>query len=169
MMTLLKPELVNWKECFVHPSEFVRIDQLVRLKQEELNLHFPRSHEGQDSLQKEVEQHKKLLYNIRNFIFMFSSELFGYEITTVVEKRKMINSYVDRPNNVGSIKFCFNNVSYHDFWIFVAARSDRQNSEIFFKYLIEAFMKNTYFRSPTFSLTNQLVEVICKTIDFRVI
>ena len=150
-MILLNSTLVNWKNCFSHPAEFVKLDQLVKMKQQVLDKYIGgRYNQWEELICQEIESHKKMLYNLRNIIYIVGTEYFGFEILSEQDRNELIYSYIPDPDlkekksNENPILRDFH---CRQFWTFLAVRADKLSSEKFFSKVLNAFIQDSFLKN----------------------
>lgn len=90
---MLTVDSINWRYLLSHPSEFVRIDEQLRLLETEIS-EF-RNVDGHMLLkwsfaaQQENESHFRLIKNFRCAINLFGSKIFNAKITSDEEQHKL--------------------------------------------------------------------------------
>lgn len=139
----LSLNIFNWDDVCTHISEFVRIDEHLRLKQLALESISPELLHWTFLAGLEVSEHKRILNNMRCFLIHHAREIWGEDATmfsqTEYEKIKCHreNSYTlyrDAPE--------FNAVSNGgQFWFLMQAIDDKEGTIEVFKFLVDKFYK----------------------------
>ena len=135
---------VNWCQIIAHPSEFVRIDEQLRLKYLELS-NFVTSTNGWTKMAaQEVLMHKRLIANIRAYLHTTGANLFRTKLFSNAEYEKLIRSFAFEEDFLQPRERQPMETLIPDQVNLVLSTSlDRLNSIRFFEKLVETILQQT--------------------------
>ena len=124
-----------------HPSEFVRVDEKLRMKQLELG-DFNEQTPGYNLVAAQTHlEHQRLIYSMRCYLAIAGMNFFNVPIVSAHEFQNLKNSYVDRDNFVTeSDNFIELSNTEDEFWLIMQTTTDKNNSEKFFKKIMSEFL-----------------------------
>jgi hypothetical protein len=130
----LRIDQVNWKNLLRHPSEFVRLDEQLRLKQLEL-ADFNELTPGYNIVAAQTQlEHQRLIYSMRCYITISGFQVFRVPILSPNEYQSLKNSFTDRENLISDIhNFIEVSKNEDEFWLVMQTTNNKHNSEKFFK------------------------------------
>lgn len=133
----LKTDQFNWKQLLNHPSEFIRIDDKLRLKQLELSDFNEKTPGYNISAAQTHLEHQRLIFNMRCYLIIAATNFFSFPIISANDFRELKRSFIDKENFVFE---CGNFVDFSNtddrFWLLMQITSDKNNSEKFFKKML---------------------------------
>lgn len=145
-MIKLSTELFPLESLYEHISEFVRIDEHLRMKYLFLENVTPESTGWTFVAGQEINEHKRIVKNIRCFLHYHAKEFFG-------EDGKMFskNEYENIKNQKDANYRLYENLKGYDlisnedqFWFFIRALNDKESTIDFYKTLLENIFKSTH-------------------------
>ena len=145
-MIKLTTELFPLESLYDHISEFVRIDEHLRMKHLGLETVTPECAGWTFVAGQEVNEHKRIIRNIRCFLHYHAKEYFG-------EDAKMFskNEYENVKNQKDSNYTIYENLpGYHSisddeqFWFFMRALNDKETTMDFYKKLLEHIYQSSH-------------------------
>jgi hypothetical protein len=130
----LRIDQFNWKNLVNHPSEFVRLDERLRLKQLELG-DFNEFISGYNPVAaQEHLEHQRLLFSMRCYLVITGYNLFRLPIISEREQQSLKESFTDRENYIADLKnFIELSDNENEFWLIMQTTSDKSNTQKFFK------------------------------------
>jgi hypothetical protein len=157
---------INWRWLLHHPSEIVRLDEQLRLKElsllefsEDIGVHF-------DHVFKEVKNHLKLIHNFRCYLYIeatkyFQTCMFSNDEFRLLKERQP-SEYCNENKQVN-----FSNLSENQMTLFLKVACDRKNTENIFKKLIFLFLSKIMNQSD-FSEKSAVANVIMSRCCFYI-
>ena len=144
-MNNLLTELFPLDSLYEHISEFVRIDEHLRMKQLFLETITPESFGWTFVAGQEINEHKKLIKNIRCFLHYHAKELFGEDVKMFSKKEyEKIKLQKDVNYNLYETLEGYDLISNENqFWFFIRALNDKENTMNFYQSLLENIFKST--------------------------
>jgi|SanBayMetagenome_1026888.scaffolds.fasta_scaffold26957_1 hypothetical protein len=141
----LRTDQFNWRNLLTHPSEFVRVDEQLRLKQLELN-DFNELTPGYNLVAAQTHlEHQRLLYSMRCYLSISGMNFFNIPIVSANEFQSLKNSFVDRENYLTELNdFIEISKNEDEFWLIMQTSTDKINSEKFFKKIMSEVLSNYY-------------------------
>lgn len=136
-------ETISWNSILSHPSEFVRIDEQLRLLQFEIF-----DYKDQfltDSVLHEIYNHEKLIFAFRDAIRIFGRHIFGANVISDDEVRNSKGFFPPKDETRSSgpnffMDFNSNSMTSEMFRALIGSIVCRRNTEkVFKKFLIEIF------------------------------
>ena len=159
----------NWANILSHPSEFVRIDEVLRQKQIELN-RFTDTIPGWSEVAAQANlDHKRLIYRMRCYLNISGGSWFGSQILSWEEYKnlKASNNWEtgDDYCTCEEDKLAVLTASTADqFWLIMSTAFDKQNTINFYKKMASAILGNHY--TPEERVI--MAEIIYKHCDFMI-
>jgi len=130
---------VNWKNLLTHPSNLVRLDELLKKKQEHLNGlsgDFP----GSTDLFKKINyDHRAMVYNMRNYIQIFSQFHFSHNISSWDEIVEMKKSFQEEERFQYKHSVNVSDLNNSELWCVLNSTMDFESTKIFYKNFLELF------------------------------
>lgn len=126
---------MKWDHLMSHPSEFIRVDEQLRLKQVSL-AKFNEQTDGWTRLAaQENLDHQRMIQNMRCFLHIQGCQLFMTQLFSSAEYNSLKSSFVDRDNFVteNDQAESFNYLSQMEFNLIVSLTADRLQTEKYFK------------------------------------
>ena len=164
----LKIDQFNWKNLLHHPSEFIRIDEMLRLKQTEL-CKFNRATFGWTFVAaQENLEHQRLIYRMRCYLSITGTNMFRAPILSLGEYANLKRSFPETEDFLTSNdkKFALLTGSNSDeFWLVLSTACDRRNTIEFYKKLISEVLADDYNQQDK----QQMIDVTVNHCDFHVI
>jgi|APCry1669192269_1035402.scaffolds.fasta_scaffold64214_1 hypothetical protein len=166
---LLKMNKFNWSNLLSHPSEVVRVDELLRNKQIELDK-FTHDLEGWTEVSaQEVLEHKRLVYRMRCYLHISANNFFNCRImsTESYKNLKESNNFMNVPNFISRPEDSLSILTAttpDQFWLIMSTAFDRQNSLKFYRKIIASILGESYTREEK----EIMIEIIIKNCDFRI-
>jgi hypothetical protein len=137
----LKTDQVNWRLLLTHPSELVRIDEKLRMKQLELRDFDERTPGYNVTAAQTHLEHQRLIFSMRCYCAIVGMNFFHVPILSIPEFHSLKNSFVDRENFTTDSNNYVELSSFEDeFWLILQTTSDKNNSEKFFKKIMSEFL-----------------------------
>lgn len=142
MNNILK-ELFPLDSLYEHISEFVRIDEHLRMKYLFLETVTPESVGWTYVAGQEINEHKKIIKNIRCFLHYHAKELFGEDVQMFSKKEyEKIKSQKDVNYRLYETLTGFDQISNEDqFFFFLRASDDKETTMDFYQSLLENIFK----------------------------
>ena len=141
---------INWRYLLSHPSEFVRIDEQLRLVQMELLCFNEHSNGWTKHAAQEVKHHLNVILRFRTAVSLFGCNIFNAEIVSLDEFVKFGNITLSNEDPLADIfneKHC--NMFAGKFNKLVSIINDREQTEnIFRKFLIFVFDNYISLNNP---------------------
>ena len=132
-------DLVNWRTLLTHPSELVRLDEQLRLKQLEL-AQFTERQEGWTKIAaQENLEHKRMIYSMRCYISITCNNMFHVSMLSDSEYQSLKRSFVETENIVKPTDqeyAILNHLAYKEYFQILYQRSDKYNTERLYRKLI---------------------------------
>lgn len=148
---------VDWKNLSSHPSEFVRIDERLRLK--EVNLMRYGHHSISEIASEEISKHLRMIKNMRNLLFVHARQYFGLELSPIaIEKSEINNLNINEKNETIKVD------NYFIMEFIIRETADRLNTEKFYKKLLSRLM----YYPPACGDMEAILEKIIKHVTFQV-
>ena len=140
-MLKLSTNIFDWDDVFTHISEFVRIDEHLRLKQVSLETISPECHGWTYLAGCEVTEHKRILNNMRCFLLYHAKEIWGYSAAMFSKTEyEKIKNFEDLHYTLYEGMPEFNAISNGDqFWFLMVAIDDKEATNKFFRFMVEKF------------------------------
>jgi len=162
----LRTDQFNWKSLLCHPSEIIRIDEQLRLKQLELG-DFNERTPGYNLITAQTNlEHKRLLYSMRCYLAICGFSFFRMPVFSHEEHQRLRNSFVDRPNfETRQNSFIELTTNEDDFWLIMQTACDKQNSEKFYKKIMGEVL--SYYQFPH-EQKEHMMDVIIQKCRFTV-
>jgi hypothetical protein len=166
---LLRMRQFNWSNILSHPSEFIRIDETLRLKQIELN-QFTDTIPGWTLVAaQENLDHKRLIYRMRVYLHIAGTNLFGHPILSREEFHNLKRSnnfetgieYIKSPEDNLEI---LTSSTPTKFWLIMSTSFDRLNTINFFKKMIFEILGTQYTKAEK----ELMSEIVIKRCDFMI-
>lgn len=136
-------DLINWQNLLTHPSEFIRIDEQLRLKQISL-ANFNDRIEGWNKVAgQENLEHQRMIYSMRCYLSMTGTNLFGVQMLSRGEYQALKRSFVDRENILTETDQDYANLnvmSQNEYWLILNQAMDRCNTERFYRKLLRTII-----------------------------
>ena len=131
-------DLINWEFILSHPSEFVRIDEQLRLLQIQLSAY--KEQFLTESILQEIHEHENILIGFRDAVNIFGCHIFGVEILSDEEAAKK-NHSLNQPQSNGANFFQeYTNMTREMFRKLIDVIEDKRNTEkVFRQFLIVIF------------------------------
>ena len=146
---LLRMRQFNWANILAHPSEFIRIDESLRIKQIELN-QFNDIMPGWTLVAaQENLDHKRLIYRMRCYLHIAGINYFGHSMLSHEEYQNLKTSNSFETGNE-FIRCSSENLAIltrstsTKFWLIMSTSFDRQNTVNFFKRMVFAILGEHY-------------------------
>jgi len=164
---LLRMRQFNWSNILSHPSEFIRIDETLRLKQIELN-QFTDTIPGWTLVAaQENLDHKRLIYRMRCYLHIAGINYFGHSMLSHEEYQNLKESNSFETGNE-FIKCPEDNLAIltrstpTKFWLIMSTSFDRQNTINFFKKMIFEILGEHYTKEEKEIMS----QIVIKKCDF---
>ena len=169
-MVQIKMDLIKWKNLLTHPSEFVRIDEQLRLKQIEL-FAFNDTVDGWTKISaQENLEHQRLLYSMRCYLSITCNSIFSVNMLSKGEFQSLKHSFIDRDNIITAEDQDYatlNALSQNEYWLILTLSSDRYNTERIYRKIIGKIIQS-YEPLLDYHLKENLIETIVKKCFFTV-
>jgi hypothetical protein len=130
---------LNWSYILTHPSEFVRLDEHLRLKQIELDGFHSRMVGWTKISAQENLEHRRMIYSMRCYLSITCTNRFGVSMLSESEYESLKNSFNDRDNFISENEKKYetlNNLSYNEYYLILKMASDRQQTERIYRKLL---------------------------------
>jgi hypothetical protein len=158
---------VNWKNLLNYPSEFIRIDEQLRLKQLELN-GFDENTLGWTKVSGQCNlEHKRLIYSMRCYLHINGCHHFNTPIMSRTEYLELKASFREKDNytnpsenNLAPIT----SVTQDEFLLIVSTSSDKGSTEKFYIRLIETILGKNISQAEK----DNIIPIIMKNCVFTV-
>lgn len=150
-------EQINWRFLLTHPSEFVRLDEQLRLLQ--IHLFDCQKEFLTDSILQEIHEHELTIISFRDAINIFGKKYFQTDILSPGENENQRGYTSEKPKNANFF-LEYENMSQEMFQKLVQCLADKKNTEkIFAQFLIVLFddFINTLNHSPFSDEEKQLI------------
>jgi hypothetical protein len=134
----------NLDNLFEHISEFVRIDEHLRIKMLCLDNITPESPGWTYLAGKEITEHKRIINSVRCFLQYQARENWGQDIHMVSSPEyKRIKTHKDNNYEIYNLP-AYDSISNDDqFWFLMTALNDKEATYAFYKTLIGKVYKTT--------------------------
>lgn len=130
-------EQINWRFLLTHPSEFVRIDEQLRLLQ--IHLSNYQKQFLTDSILQEIYEHELTIIGFRNALNIFGINLFQTDILSDGEICNQRGTSIEKPKSANFF-LEYTNMSQEMFQKLFCCLADKKNTEKIFKqFLIVIF------------------------------
>ena len=167
MMRLLST-VINWDDLFTHISEFVRLDEHLRIKVLSLEDISPESRGWTFQAGVEITDHKRSINNMRCFLHYHAREIWGDNCVMFTkkeyEKIKMLEDnryrlYEEMPE--------FNSVTSNDqFWFLMRAIHDQKSTNELYEFLVELVYKHIDGRFLGGLEKNEITKNVLQKVEF---
>lgn len=129
----LNISMINWENIFQHPSEVVRLDAILKLKQINLAECNCTNAGWSITAANEIAETKRMVNNMRCFIQQQASQIYSPEILGISDSdyHALKTFSAKNINFVGKVK------DTSQLWYLIFANSDKRNTEIFYRHLLE--------------------------------
>jgi hypothetical protein len=158
-------ELVSWKNLLTHPSEFIRIDEQLRIKQIELAT-FNNTIGGWTKIAaQENLEHKRLIYSMRSYIYITCYNRFGVSMLSDGEYQSLKDSFVDRENfmtNSDQDYATLNTYSQNEYYLILHLSSDRWNTERLYRKFLGKIIEDMDPTLEWFAKENMINTIVKK-------
>ena len=135
-MQQLDQTLFNWENLYDHPSEFVRLDEVLREKQLSLT-NIPSTRTGWTTIAgAEIEEHRKILNRMRCYLNYQGCTAFLCKILSDKEIESL-RSFKQTPIDESLFKNKTMIKSDDELWFLMHANTDKKNTIAFYRLLIE--------------------------------
>ena len=132
-MMQLNQKLFAWENLYDHPSEFIRIDEVLRQKQLSLSLIQPTNTGWTSTGGLEILEHIKILNRMRCYLNFQGSATF---LCKMLSEREIENLKKSTPEQ--TIDEDENRIKSDDeLWFLMHAKTDKNNTIAFYRVLIE--------------------------------
>ena len=138
-MNKLTTEVFKFESLYDHISEFVRIDEHLRMKQMHLESITPESRGWTYISGQEINKHKRIVKNIRCFLHYHAREFYGMD-AKILSQNEYLNLKTQKETNYQIYQNLtdFDSICNDDqFWFFMRALSDTDATVEFYKILLE--------------------------------
>lgn len=134
-MMQLNQKLFAWENLYDHPSEFIRIDEVLRQKQLSLSLIQPTNTGWTSTAGLEILEHRKILNRMRCYLNFQGSTAF---LCKMLSEREIENLKKSTPEQTIAIDEDENRIKSDDeLWFLMHANTDKRNTLAFYRVLIE--------------------------------
>lgn len=133
-------ESISWNYILTHPSEFVRIDEQLRLLLTQLSIF--KQEFLTDSILQEVKEHEKIITSFREALNTFGFIIFGGAILSDGEAEANMKKIIENQEQSSNVNFFneFNTLQVEMFRKLFGSILDKMNTEkVFKKFLIIVF------------------------------
>ena len=139
----LSLDIFNWDDVCTHISEFVRIDEHLRLKQMALDTISPELIHWTYLAGLQITEHKRILINMRCFLIYHAREIWGEDATMFSKgEYEKIKAHEDNLYTLYKDAPEFNAVSNGgQFWFLMQAIDDKEGTIELFKRLVDKFYR----------------------------
>ena len=166
---LVKMHQFNWQNLLSHPSEFIRVDEVLRCKQIELEQFTENIQGWTEVAAQEILEHKRLLYRIRCYLHISASSFFNCRIMSMesLENLKQSNNFANIPDFLKSHEDSFSILTSStpdQFWLIMSTAFDRQNTLKFYKKTISSILGDRYSCDEK----EIMIDIIIKHCDFKI-
>ena len=130
---------LNWDHMLTHPSELVRLDEHLRLKQIELDAFHSRLEGWTKIAAQEKLEHQRLLYSMRSYLSITCTNRFDMPMLSQTEYESLKNSFTDRENYLSADDQQYqklDHTTYQEYYLILRMRSDRKNTERIYRKLL---------------------------------
>jgi hypothetical protein len=130
---------LNWNYILTHPSEFVRLDEHLRLKQIELDEFHSRIEGWTRIAAQEHLDHQRMIYSMRCYLSITCTNRFGMLMLSQREFESLKNSFFDRDNYLSADDKQYetlNHLTYNEYYLILRMASDRKNTERIYRKLL---------------------------------
>ena len=161
----MRLDLVNWKNLLTHPSEFVRIDEQLRIKQIELATFDEKIVGWTKIAAQENLEHKRLIYSMRSYISITCYNRFGVSMLSDGEYQALKNSFVDRENimtNNDQEYETLHTYSQNEYWLILHLSSDRWATERLYKKFLGKIIEDMDPTVEWFARENMINTIVKK-------
>lgn len=136
----LKTDQISWKNIFDYPSEFVRIDEHLRMKQLQLDT-FDESTFGWSKMSgQEVLEHKRLVYSMRCYVQIQGCYIFQTALISKKDFECLKESFREREDYIKTEDSDFltlTQLENEKLNVLLSTAADRIASENFFRKFID--------------------------------
>jgi hypothetical protein len=157
---------INWGWLLQHPSEIVRLDEQLRLKEIALLNLNEKIGDNFNYVSEEVGNHLKLLHNFRCFLYIEGTKYFRACLLSKTEfsalKNRQPPQYFTENTPVN-----FSNWTENQLTLFLKVTCDKKNTENIFKKVIFRFLSQTCGGS-TFPEKSAIADVIMSRCSFSI-
>ena len=161
---------VPWKNLVQHQSQFIRLDEQIRMKQFDLSAYNYAVEGWTKVAAQEILEHQRILYKMRCYIHINCCNIFGQPMMSKNEFENMKLSFRDTDNflseNEEDETF---NLTPSEISLLYEICKDKTNSVNFFKKLLSVLLD--FFHDLTMITPkerNQMIEIIFKRCNFIV-
>jgi hypothetical protein len=131
---------VSWMNLLTHPSEFVRLDELLRWKQLELKEFNERTRGWNKVAAQEILNHQRMLYSMRCYLVINGCHIFNTSVMSTNEYANLKNSFKEKENLISPTEnncASLTSPTQDEFWLILSTTNDRKNTETFYKKIIQ--------------------------------
>jgi len=162
----LKINNVNWCKITSHVSEFVRLDEQLRLKFIELET-FSTSTDGWTPLAgQEVLLHKRLIANMRSYLHSSGSNIFKCRLFSFNEYQNLCKSFTFQEDFLQpGERQTMEEFIQEQIDLVLSTLLDRMNSVSFFEKLVDSILLQTAQELNAYQ-RSQMVQAITKKFEF---
>ena len=141
-MSCLEISGIDWKNLSTHPSEYVRVDEKLRIKFQLLQQRFGTWVDGwTNQCQEENLKHQKLIYSMRCYLYHNGTRQFNCpilsekELETLKQSRPRESTFLDHDHTE-----LHEPMSEKEFMLLISETSDRLYSCKFYRKLVSAIL-----------------------------
>jgi hypothetical protein len=159
----------NWSNLLSHPSEIIRVDEMLRNKQIELN-NFKDDTKGWTKVAaQEILEHKRLIHRIRCYLHISATTFFNCRIMSeeALENLKENNNLVNFQDFIFNPQDSLNILTAStsdEFWLIMSTAFDRQNTLKFYVKIISSILGQRYTKEEK----DIMIDIIIKNCDFKI-
>lgn len=161
---------INWNYILTHPSEMVRLDEHLRLKQIELDGFNSRIAGWTKVAAQEHLEHQRLIYSMRCYLSITCTNIFGISMLSRHEYESLKNSFFDRDNYLSEYdrqQETLHHLSYNEYYLILRTASDRNNTERIYRKLLRKLLDEITDCDESFK-KEDMIETIIKKCLFTV-
>lgn len=164
----IKLNTFNWGSLLSHPSEFIRIDEQLRIKQNELST-FNYDVEGWTKIAaQENLEHKRLVYSMRSYLYITCQNIFCVPILSRVEYDSLKSSFVDRENIITEKDQDYatlTSMSQANYLLILHLSSDRYNTERLYRKILGRIIDSMNTQLE-YAMKEKMIDTIIKKCFF---
>lgn len=138
---------VNWDHLLTHPSEFVRVDELLKSKQKELEKFNARVQGWNLTAAKNVLDHKRMILSLRCFLLLNGTMIFNTKMFSDFEYEKLKHDTAEVDTcctQNGEIIQKIGFLCKNEFDLILSTSADKINTERFFRKIIFHVLQNDF-------------------------
>jgi len=159
-MMKLDISLINWENIYKHPSELIRLDEVLRLKQANLS-NFSCTNPGWSiTASNEIMETKKMVNNMRCFVYHNAHEIFPNMVDYGDDYQCLKTFNVKPIQQTGKLK------RSEELWYLISAHCDRRNTEKCYRHLLEKMAD--WSKNPWEEDQQKTIDMIISKVTFTI-